>query len=107
LGSVSARLLADVRGLLHRFDCFIYKSDYTMGDINDSHGGAADATFPVTMYVLFVSYLALLLVPCLNLMHVLILMCMVKYACASKMLLSVIKLTWKLPNNPTESWNER
>jgi hypothetical protein len=28
-------------------------------------------------------------------------MCMVKYACASVMLISVIKLTRKLPNNPT------
>ncbi|KAK1663012.1 hypothetical protein QYE76_051171 [Lolium multiflorum] len=51
LGSVSARLLAAVRALLRRFDCFIDRSDYTMGDINNSHGGgaAAGATFPVAM----------------------------------------------------------
>ena len=89
--------------MLFFFDCFIDRSDYTMGDINNTHGGgaAAGATFPVAMYVLFLSYLALLLVPCSDLMHVLSLMCMVKYACASVMLLSVIKLTRKLPNNPT------
>jgi chromate transport protein ChrA len=73
-----------------------------MGDINNSHGGvAAGATFPVAMYVFFLSYLALLLVPCSDLMHVLSLMCVVKYACASVMLLLVIKLIRKLPNNPT------
>jgi chromate transport protein ChrA len=75
-----------------------------MGDINNSHGGVgagAGATFPVAMYVLFLSYLALLLVTCSDLMHVLNLMCVVKYACASVMLLSVIKLTQKLPNNLT------
>ncbi|KAK1604142.1 hypothetical protein QYE76_027815 [Lolium multiflorum] len=45
-----------------------------MGDINNTHGGggaAAGATFPVAMYVLFLSYLALLLVPCSDLIHVL------------------------------------
>jgi choline-glycine betaine transporter len=74
-----------------------------MDDINDSHGGgsAADATFPVAMYVIFISYLALLLVPCLDLMQVLSMMCVVKYACASVMLFSVIKLTRKLSNNLT------
>ena len=75
-----------------------------MGDINNTHGGgaaAAGATFPVAMYVLFLSYLALLLVPCSDLMHVLSLMCVVKYACASVMLLSVINLTRKFHNNPT------
>ncbi|KAK1694102.1 hypothetical protein QYE76_010799 [Lolium multiflorum] len=103
LGSVSARLLATVRALLRRIGCFIDRSDYTMGDINNTHGGAAaaGATFPVAMYVLFLSYLALLLVPCSDLMHVLSLMCVVKYACASIMLLSVINLIRKLPNNPT------
>ncbi|KAK1620517.1 hypothetical protein QYE76_026034 [Lolium multiflorum] len=54
LGSVSARLLAVVRLLHRRFGCFIEKFDYTMGDINNSHGGggggaAAGATFPVAM----------------------------------------------------------
>ncbi|KAK1606289.1 hypothetical protein QYE76_029962 [Lolium multiflorum] len=81
LGSVSARLLAAVRLLPRRSGCFIDRSDYTMGDINNTHGGgggAAGATFPVAMYVLFLSYLALLLVPCSDLMHVLSLMCMVK-----------------------------
>jgi hypothetical protein len=74
-----------------------------MGDINNFHGGGAatGATFPVALYVLFLPYLALLLVPCLDLMHVLSLMCAIKYACASVMLLSAIKLTRKLPNNPT------
>ncbi|KAK1608235.1 hypothetical protein QYE76_031908 [Lolium multiflorum] len=59
--------------LLRRIGCFIDRSDYTMGDINNTHGGggaAAGATFPVAMYVLFLSYLALLLVPCSDLMHV-------------------------------------
>ncbi|KAK1643805.1 hypothetical protein QYE76_061610 [Lolium multiflorum] len=77
LGSVSARLLAVVRVLLRRFDCFIDDFDYTMGDINNTHGGGvtpAGATFPVAMYVIFLSYLALLLVPCSDLMHVLSLM---------------------------------
>jgi hypothetical protein len=103
LGSVSARLLADVRALLPRFDCIIDDSDYTMGDINNSHGGgaAAGVTFPVAIYVVFLSYLPLLVVPCSDLMHVLSLMCVVNYACASVMLLSVIKLTWKLHNNLT------
>jgi hypothetical protein len=90
LGSVSARLLAVVRVLLRRFDCFLDESDYTMGDINDSHGGggaAASATFPVTMYMLLLSYLALLLVPRSDLMHV------VKYASVSVILFSIIKLT--------------
>ncbi|KAK1643602.1 hypothetical protein QYE76_061407 [Lolium multiflorum] len=62
-----------------------------MSDINNTHGdggAAAGATFPVAMYVLFLFYLALLLVPCSDLMHVLSLMCVVKYACASVMLLS-------------------
>jgi hypothetical protein len=75
-----------------------------MGDINNTHGGgaAAGATFPVAMYMLFLSYLTLLLVPCSDLMRVLSLMCVINYACASVMLLSVIKLTRKLPNNPTD-----
>jgi hypothetical protein len=102
LGSVSARLLAAVRALFRQFDCFLYESDYTMDDINDSHGGgAADATFLVAMYAFVLSYLTLLLVPCSNLMHVLSLMCAVKYASASIMLFSVIKLIRKLPNNLT------
>ncbi|KAK1692360.1 hypothetical protein QYE76_009057, partial [Lolium multiflorum] len=51
LGSVSARLLAAVRALLRRFGCFIARSDYTMGDINNTHGGgAAGATFPVAIH---------------------------------------------------------
>jgi hypothetical protein len=59
LGSISARLLAAVRVLLRRFDCFINDSDYTMDDINNSHGGgaAAGATFPIAIYVFFLSYL--------------------------------------------------
>jgi hypothetical protein len=73
-----------------------------MGDINNSHGGAAaGATFPAAMYVIFLFYLALLLVPCSDLLHVLSMMCVVKYACAFAMLLSVIKLTRKLSNNLT------
>ncbi|KAK1698076.1 hypothetical protein QYE76_014773 [Lolium multiflorum] len=76
LGSVSARLLVAVHALLHRFDCFLDDSDYTMGDINYSLGGASGATFPVTMYVLLLSYFTLLLVPCSDLMYVLGLMCM-------------------------------
>ncbi|KAK1695597.1 hypothetical protein QYE76_012294 [Lolium multiflorum] len=79
---------AAVRALLRRFDCFIDRSDDTMGDISHSHGGDAGATFPVAMYVLFLPYLALLLVPFSDLMHVLSLMCVVKYACAYVMLLS-------------------
>jgi nitrate reductase gamma subunit len=80
-----------------------------MGDINNTHGGggaAASATFPVAMYVLFLSYLALLLFPYSDLMHVLSLMCVVKYACASVMLFSVIELTRKLPNILTRCLNQ-
>ncbi|KAK1606650.1 hypothetical protein QYE76_030323 [Lolium multiflorum] len=54
-----------------------YVGDVSLGDINNSHGGggaAAGATFPAAMYVIFLSYLALLLVPCSDLMHVLSLM---------------------------------
>jgi hypothetical protein len=51
----------------------------------------------------FLFYLALLLVPCSDLLHVFSLMYEVKYACASVMLFSVIKLTRKLPNNLTYS----
>lgn len=75
--------------------------DNTMGDINDGHGDGAAATFPVAMYVLFLSYYALLLVPYSDLLDVLSLMCMVKYVSANVMLFSVIKLTRKLPNNLT------
>jgi hypothetical protein len=79
LESVSAWLLADVHG-----------------------GGApAGASFLVAMYVLFLSYFALLLVPYSYLMHVLSLMYVVKYASASIMLFSVIKLTRKFLNNLT------
>jgi hypothetical protein len=53
-----------------------------MRDIKNSHGdaAAAGATFSVVMYVLILSYLTLQLVLYLNLLHVLSLMCMVKYA---------------------------
>jgi uncharacterized membrane protein YtjA (UPF0391 family) len=57
-----------------------------MGDINDGHGGAAGATFPIAMYVLFLSSLVLLLVPYSNLMHMASLMCVVKYTSACVML---------------------
>jgi hypothetical protein len=69
------------------------------GDINDSHGGvAAESTFSAATYMVFLSYLALLLIPCSHVMFVLSLMCMVKYASAFVMLLSVIKFTQKMPN---------
>ncbi|KAK1676978.1 hypothetical protein QYE76_037826 [Lolium multiflorum] len=64
-------LHATVPALLCRFAYFLNKSDNTMSDINGSHGGAVGATFPVAMYVIFLSYLALLLVPCSDLVHVL------------------------------------
>ena len=50
-----------------------------MGDLNGNHGGVATATFPVAMYVLLISYFALLLLPYSDLLDVLSLMCMVKY----------------------------
>jgi nitrate reductase gamma subunit len=50
-----------------------------MGDINDGHGGAAGATFPIAMYVIFLSYLTLILVPYSDLMHMASPMCVVKY----------------------------
>ena len=50
------------------------------------------------MYVLLISYFALLLVPYPYLLDVLSLLCMVQYASAYVMMLSVIKLTRKLPN---------
>jgi VIT1/CCC1 family predicted Fe2+/Mn2+ transporter len=68
-----------------------------MSDINDGHGiaAAAGATFPVAIYVLFpISYLALVLVTCLDLMHVLSLVCMYgMYARSYVMLLLVVKYT--------------
>ena len=72
-----------------------------MGDLSDNYGGGAAATFPVALYVLLISYFALLLIPYSDLLDVLSLMCMVKYASAIVMLISVIKLTRKLPNNLT------
>ena len=75
-----------------------------MGDINNSHGGGgatAGATFPVAMYVLFFSFLALLLVPFSDLLDVLSLMYMVKYVSANVILFPLIKLTQKLLNNLT------
>jgi hypothetical protein len=48
------------------------------------------------MYVLVILNLALLLAPYSNLLHVISMMCMVKYVSAY-----VIKLTRKLPNNLT------
>ncbi|KAK1651040.1 hypothetical protein QYE76_068845 [Lolium multiflorum] len=75
-GESASRRDCSLRALLRRFDCFL--DDDTMGDIGYSHGGAAGATFPIAMYVLFLSYLALLLVPCSDLMHVLSLMYLVK-----------------------------
>jgi hypothetical protein len=105
LESFSARLVAMVRFLPHRFVCLLNRSgysDYTMSDINNGHGdAAARVTIPVTMSVLKLSYFALLLVPCSDLIHVLSLLCLIKYVSASMMLFSVIKLTWKLPNNLT------
>ena len=65
-----------------------------MGDL----GGGAAATFPVALYVLLISYFALLLIPYSDLLDVLSLMCMIKYASAYVMLISVIKLTRKMPN---------
>jgi hypothetical protein len=73
-----------------------------MGDINNGHGDAYDvATFPVPMYVLIMSNLVLLLVPYLDMLHVLSLMCTVKYASAFVKFLLVIKLTQKLTNKLT------
>jgi hypothetical protein len=70
-----------------------------MSDINEGHGDAAGATFPIAMYALFLFYLAMLVVPCSDLIRAFSLMCMLKYASAYVILLSVIKLTQKLPNN--------
>ena len=72
-----------------------------MGDLSGDHGGGAAATFPVALYVLFISSFALLLIPYSDLLYVLSLMCMVKYVSAIVMLISVIKLTRKLPNKLT------
>jgi hypothetical protein len=58
-----------------------------MGDINNGHDDvAARATFSIAMYVIILSYLIALLVPCLNLIHVLSLMYMDMYASATVML---------------------
>jgi hypothetical protein len=63
-----------------------------MDDINNGYGGgvAAGATFQICF---FLFYLALLLISCSDLMHMVSLMCMIKYASASVMLFSVIKFS--------------
>ena len=64
-----------------------------MGDLSGGHDGGAAATFPVALYMLLISSFALLLIPYSDLLDVLSLMCMVKYASAYVMLFLVTKLT--------------
>jgi hypothetical protein len=73
-----------------------------MGDV---HGGAVAAipTFPVALYMLFISYLALVLVPFADLLDVLACMHMVKLTSAYVLLSLVIKITQKLLNILTPS----
>jgi hypothetical protein len=60
-----------------------------MSDLNNETGVA---TFPVTMYVLILSYLAPILAPYSGMLDVLIMISMIKFASASVMF-SVMKFT--------------
>jgi hypothetical protein len=51
------------------------------------------------MYVLLILYIAVSHVPYSDLLVILSLICMIKLASASMMLLSIIELSRKLPNN--------
>jgi hypothetical protein len=66
--------------------------------MGDNHGGAAVAvlTFPVTLYMLLISYFALVIVPFVDLLDVLACLHVVKITIAYLLLMSVIKLTQKL-----------
>jgi hypothetical protein len=57
-----------------------------------------ESTFPVALYVLLISYFALLLVPFADLLNVLTCLHVVNLANAYMLLTSVIKLTLKLLN---------
>jgi hypothetical protein len=64
-----------------------------MGNNNNDHGdAAAEATFPVAMYVLIIANLALLLVTYADLLYVISLMSMVNYTSVYVMLLWVLNL---------------
>jgi hypothetical protein len=73
-----------------------------MGDV---HGGAAAVpTFPVALYVLLISYLALVLVSFVDLLDVLACLHMVKLTSVYVLLTLVIKLTRKLLHILTLTW---
>jgi hypothetical protein len=68
--------------------------------MGDNHGGAAAAVpaFPITLYVLLISYLALVLVPFADLLDVLACLYVVKLTSACLLLTLAIKLTQKFLN---------
>jgi ABC-type uncharacterized transport system permease subunit len=66
--------------------------------MGDNHGVAAAPAFPVALYMLLISHLALVLVPFANQLVVLACLYMVKLASAYVLLTSIIKLTQKLLN---------
>jgi hypothetical protein len=66
--------------------------------MGDSHGGATAVflTFPITLYMILISYLALVMVPFADLLDVYVCLHVVKLTSAYVMLTSVIILTQKL-----------
>jgi chromate transport protein ChrA len=72
-----------------------------MCDNNDNHGVAAVMAFPCPTYVLYLCLFALVLAPYADLLVVLKLMHVAKFARASVVMISVIKLTRKLLNSLT------
>jgi chromate transport protein ChrA len=66
--------------------------------MGDHHGAAADLTFPVALYMLLISFLALVLVSFVDLPDVIACLHMVKLTSAYVLLTSVIKLTQKCLN---------
>jgi hypothetical protein len=67
--------------------------------MGDNHGGvAAVPTFPVSLYVLLISHLALVVAPFIDLLNVLACLHVVKLTSAYLLLALVIKLTRKLLN---------
>jgi chromate transport protein ChrA len=68
--------------------------------MGDNHGGSAIAvpTLLVALYVLLISYFALVMVPFANLLDVLACLHVVKLTSAYLLITSVIKLTRKLLN---------
>jgi hypothetical protein len=71
--------------------------------MDDNNGAAAVSAFLVALYVLLLSYLALVLVSFADLLDVLVCLHVVKLISAYVLITAVIKLTWKLHNLLTTS----